>query len=258
MIEARVRSRWKSRLAGARGLDEVRRDPIPHPRHHPREDLFGQHALHELIGVGKQVALDAVAPQVERAEEQPVSGHPQDVVGPGQSLRFEQARQLGHRRAFAKGHVVLEHLASLDQREDGQGIRSPGHLVFASLQVAHAAFRNGQQDEAKGAPDHSGLLEEKGDLPDSPMGGNLDHARSIQKAGGGGQNPPRLDPEEQHAEGKDQGQDRLDPRASLLTAVSPFPGDQRAFSDHFAYVARAFVTRQPCDAGAMLPAGFLV
>src|SRR6266545_2591320 len=69
--------------------EQVGRDLLPHPRHHAGQDLFRGHALHELVGIRKEVALDRVGLDVEVLEEDGVLPDPEDVVAGDEPLRLE-------------------------------------------------------------------------------------------------------------------------------------------------------------------------
>ena len=142
-----------AQIASSRRGENLGRDPFPQACHHPRQDLLRHHAFDELVGIGEEIALDAVRRDLERSEEGTVPRDPEDIVGQGEPLVLELAGELRHRRALAKDDVVLEHLTAFDQGEDGQRIGTLRDLVFAGLQRAHAPSRDGEEQESERASD---------------------------------------------------------------------------------------------------------
>jgi len=182
--------------------ENLRRDPFPQARHHPRKDLLRHHALDELVGVGKQIALDAVRRDLDRPEEGAVPRDSENVVGQGEPLVLELAGELRHSRALAKDDVVLEHLTAFDQGEDGQRIGTLRDLVFAGLQRAHAPSRDGEEQESEWASDEARVVELAGYLEEAAVGRDLDDARPTPDPRGRAENPPGLKPQEQRDRGQ--------------------------------------------------------
>ena len=85
-------------IAGARLRENLGRDLLAHPCHHAGEDLLRGHALHELVGVGKEIALDRAPPGCRASLRKTGSrADPKDVLGAGEPLGLEQPGELGQR-----------------------------------------------------------------------------------------------------------------------------------------------------------------
>jgi len=125
---------------------------------------------------------------------------PDHVVGPGQPLRLDGSRQLGESGAFLEEHGVVEHLARFEQAQHGEGIGPLRHLVLAGPEGSRPSLDEGEEGKAEGTSDDVGLVEASRDVEHTEVRWNLDDARARGHRGGGGDQPPDLEADEEAAE----------------------------------------------------------
>ena len=161
---------------------------------HAREDLLGRHALHELVGVGEEIALEAL-----RARRRASAG------------RRDRGRRAGCRRPRpaapppARGRArpgsspsrnrtgCWMHACPPSSRPSTASVLAPcGTLVLAGLEAARAARATARTHEAEPAPDHARLVETPGHCREAQMGGNLHDPRTRLQRRRGGEDPERL------------------------------------------------------------------
>ena len=230
----------EAQVPRARRGEDVRRDALAHPRHHPREDLVGRHPLHELVAVGEQVALKGISRYVERPQEQSVPGGAHDVVRPGQAFGGELAGQFRHRGALAQDHVVLQDVARLEHGEHRHRVGSAGDLVLSRLEAPHAPAHECQECEAHRAADHAGLAEDSSDIQEAPVGGDLHDPGTRADRDARGQDPPGLEPHEQQAAGHEKAEHRPGPERGMRW-LRPVRGESGLLSHKLLFCLRFWI-----------------